>query len=76
MQEIGCDDSKATVVADGFLRVSEAAAFLGLSRSALYALMEQGKLAYAKIGNARRIPRRALIEFGVSSLKGGEVTSS
>jgi excisionase family DNA binding protein len=44
----------------GLMRVREAAAFLGLSRSKLYALMEAGELRFAKIGKSRRIPRTEL----------------
>ena len=42
------------------MRVREAAAFLGLSRSKLYALMEAGELRFAKFGKSRRIPRAEL----------------
>lgn len=76
MPDIERDDNKAAVIADGFISVREAADFLGLSRSTLYALMEKGKMPFAKIGSARRVPRRALIEFGVSSLKGCEAPST
>ena len=41
----------------GLLGVPEAAEFLGLSRSDLYARMEHGELAYCKIGRRRLIRR-------------------
>lgn len=59
------------LVQEGLVTVAEAARFTGLSRSSLYTLMETGRLVYAKIGRARRIPRRALIELAASSLRGG-----
>jgi excisionase family DNA binding protein len=56
----------------GLLPVSEAAEFLGVSRSMVYALMEDGQLPYVKIGRARRIPRRALLAFAAERLRGSE----
>ncbi len=59
------------LVVDGLVRIAEAERFSGLSRSKLYELMEAGDLAYVKLGRARRIPRRALIELAARSLTGG-----
>ncbi len=59
-----------TLVGDGLLTVSEATAFLRLSRSTLYTLMDAGELAYVRIGRSRRIPRRALIDLAAVSLRG------
>jgi excisionase family DNA binding protein len=56
------------LVAQGLVGVAEAGKFLGLSRSMVYLLMEQGRLPFAKIGKARRIPRRALVDFAEQSL--------
>ena len=58
------------LVGDGLLTVSEATAFLRLSRSTLYTLMDQGELAFVRIGRARRIPRRALIVLAAAHLNG------
>ncbi len=58
------------MVLDGLVSVPEAARFLGLSRSKVYSLMEAGELAYVKIGRARRIPRRALIQLAASHVVG------
>jgi excisionase family DNA binding protein len=44
----------------GLVRISDAAAFLAVSRSKLYSLMEDGQLRYVKLGRSRRIPREAL----------------
>ncbi|MGH3427141.1 MAG: helix-turn-helix domain-containing protein [Mycobacteriales bacterium] len=64
-------DEAVEVVQEGLVTVAEAGRFTGLSRSSLYALMERGKLLYVKIGRARRIPRRALIELVASNLRCG-----
>ncbi|MFO0800497.1 MAG: helix-turn-helix domain-containing protein [Gemmataceae bacterium] len=48
------------VVSDGLERVVEAARFLGVSRSLIYKLIDAGVLPSVKIGNARRIPIRAV----------------
>src|SRR6516164_3641094 len=49
------------LVADGLLRVDEAADFLKVSRSKVYQLMDRGELRYAKIGKSRRIPHKAVV---------------
>lgn len=69
MQDIGRDE----LVADGLMTVAEAANFLRISRSKLYSLMDQGQLAFVRLGQnghraSRRIPRRALIEFAARHL--------
>jgi excisionase family DNA binding protein len=58
------------VVADGFARVPEAEKFLGISRAKLYAIMDAGDLAYAKVGRSRRIPWVALREYAAQCLVG------
>jgi excisionase family DNA binding protein len=50
-------------VADGLMTIPEACAFLRLSRSKLYQLMDTGALQYVKIDGARRIARRTLFCF-------------
>jgi len=55
---------------DGLMTVGEAADFLRVSRSSVYGLMEQGKLAFAKFGKSRRIPKKALLELAEKSLVG------
>ena len=64
----------AALVADGLLKVSEAAAFLQLARASLYVLMDQGELPFVKLGRSRRIPRRALVELAARGLRGGTNT--
>jgi excisionase family DNA binding protein len=58
------------IVEDGLDTVESAKAFLQVSRSFLYGLMEAGKLEYVKLGKARRIPRRALIDLAARGLVG------
>jgi excisionase family DNA binding protein len=54
----------------GFARVSEAAAYLAISRAHLYALMEQGSLRFAKLGRSRRVLWSDLEELARKSLVG------
>jgi excisionase family DNA binding protein len=63
---------RESLVEGGCLSVEAARAFLGgISRATLYALMEQGKLAWTKVGRRRVIPKRGLIAFLASELHGG-----
>jgi excisionase family DNA binding protein len=58
----------ADMVRDGFLTVPDAARFLGISRSKVYLLMDDGELIYAKFGSSRRVPRQALIDYATRNL--------
>ena len=58
------------IVADGLLTIKEAGAFLKVSRATIYTLMDSGDLPFVKIGRARRIPKRAVIEFAQRNLFG------
>jgi excisionase family DNA binding protein len=60
-----------SLVADGLVPLADAMAFLSVSRSTLYELMEKGVLPYSKIGRSRRIPKRALVELAQQTLRGG-----
>jgi excisionase family DNA binding protein len=48
------------IFSDGLEKVTEAAKFLGLSRSTVYKLVSLGVLPSVKIGACRRIPKRAV----------------
>ena len=61
------DDVKV-LVADGMDRVPRAAQFLGVSKSMMYRMMDNGQLAYVKLGKARLIPRKALVELAARNL--------
>ena len=63
-------DRDFELVVDGLVAIGEAEKFLGLGRSTLYALMGKGELPYVKIGRARRIPRKALVELATRNLVG------
>lgn len=51
------------VWAEGAIRVVDAVAFSGLSRSELYELMTSGKLPWSKPGRHRLVPRRWLVQW-------------
>jgi excisionase family DNA binding protein len=61
--EVVAEEGSEGLIEDGFVNVAGASAFLVVSRSKVYELMEAGELAYAKFGRTRRIPRRALREY-------------
>ena len=62
------DKQRIGMVEDGLLTVAEAEQITGLKKSKLYLLMASGQLPYCKIGSARRIPRRALLELMARNL--------
>lgn len=64
------DGRRGELVRDGLMTVAETVAFLRVSRSTVYALMEQGRLPYTHICRTRRIPRRAIIDLAAANLKG------
>jgi Helix-turn-helix domain len=51
------------MVSEGCFSVKEAVAFSGLSITQLTKHMDNGALPYVRDGRARRIPRRALVDF-------------
>ena len=53
------------------LTVHQAREALGVGRTGVYKLIDQGLLKCFKIGNAYKIPKTALIEYINSSCKGG-----
>ena len=53
------------------LTVHQAREALGVGRTGVYKLIDQGLLKCFKIGNAYKIPKSALIEFVTNSCKGG-----
>jgi len=59
------------IISDGLERISEAAAFLGMSRSHIYRLIREGVLPSAKIGKSRRVPIRAVRDLALNSMVSG-----
>ena len=53
------------------LTVHQAREALGVGRTGVYKLIDQGLLKCFKIGNAYKIPKSALIEYVTASCKGG-----
>ena len=53
------------------LSVHQAREALGVGRTGVYKLIDQGLLKCFKIGNAYKIPKSALIEYVTNSCKGG-----
>ena len=53
------------------LTVQQSREALGVGRTGVYKLIDQGLLKCFKIGNAYKIPKTALIEYVNSSCKGG-----
>jgi excisionase family DNA binding protein len=66
----GVAATETSLIDDGFVTVPEGAKFLSVSRAKVYALMDQGQLAFCKFGKSRRIPRKALREYAERCLVG------
>ncbi len=61
-------EKHANLLSDGLMTVNEACEWLGFGRSRVYQLMGSGELVYVKIGNSRRVPKRALVELAARGL--------
>jgi excisionase family DNA binding protein len=59
---------KHNIISEGLERVSDAALFLGVSRSSVYKLITLGILPSVKLGNSRRVPIRAVRELVLDRL--------
>jgi excisionase family DNA binding protein len=63
--------ASAPLCADGLVKpYPDAAAFLSISKTSIYKLMQSGKIPYVRVtdGGDVRIPRTALIEFAEARL--------
>jgi len=69
------DTERYELIGDGLERVSQAAKFLGISRSKLYRLIESGVLPSVRLGRSRRIPIRAVRELAACSLEQADVAN-
>ena len=56
------------VCMEGLLTINEAAAFLAVSRSKLYMMMNDGALPSVRLGRSRRIPRLAAIQLAARNM--------
>ena len=56
------------LIEDGLERISETARFLGVSRSHVYRLIQDGVLPSVKIGKSRRVPVRAVHELVLNKM--------
>jgi excisionase family DNA binding protein len=56
-------DENDELFLEGVISTNAAAKFLSVSRSMVYLLMDQGALPFVKIGKARRIPMRAVVNL-------------
>jgi excisionase family DNA binding protein len=56
------------LLADGLERISDAARYLGVSRSLVYRLINAGVLPSVRIGRNRRIPIRAVRDLASDNL--------
>ncbi len=54
---------KERLIQEGLLNVREVEAIAGVKKSKIYELMSSGELPYVKIGSARRIPKRGLLDY-------------
>ena len=59
---------KHNIISEGLERVSDAARFLGISRSSVYKLIASGIMPSVKFGNSRRVPIRAVRELVLDRL--------
>jgi len=65
--------ANAEIIEDGLLTVEQACRLLAVSRSFLYSRMDAGAIPFCRLGRARRIPRRSLIDYAASRLNGGAI---
>lgn len=64
------------LVNDGLQRITETARFLGVSRSLIYRLINDGSLPTVRIGRSRRVPIRAVRELAAANLIRSPVRSA
>lgn len=56
-------DDSLTLAAEGAMTVIDAARHLGISRSRLYELMDDGEIRYVHIGRRRLVPRASVQHY-------------
>lgn len=60
--------SNEELIADGLLTIKEVMEFLAISRSQLDQLIRQGVFPTVTLVTARRIPRRAVVDYVMSRI--------
>jgi excisionase family DNA binding protein len=63
--------TKEDLVSDGAVTVDEACQFLGLKKSTVYVLMDDGTIPSLEIRGRKLIPKKALVELLASKMTGG-----
>ncbi|MBI5493750.1 MAG: helix-turn-helix domain-containing protein [Deltaproteobacteria bacterium] len=67
---------RAALVEAGLISIEQACELSSLGRTTIYAAMTTGELRFARIGRARRIPRRALLDWLAAHVVGGEQSAA
>lgn len=62
------DSNCPDLLSDGLARVADAARFLGVSKSFVYALIRSGALSSIKLGTSRRVPIRAVRDLARNNI--------
>jgi hypothetical protein len=63
-------DRRQELASDGFMSVSAAVSFSGVSKSELYRAMGDGRLAWTPWGRRRLVSRRSLTELLTARMSG------
>jgi len=63
-------DGPGSTDVHGFVSVADAAAFLGLGQSTVYAMIDKGLIPHAQFGRSKRVPKRFLVDTESEALRG------
>ena len=55
------------LMTDGTVSINEAMGMLGVCRSTIYELMDEGRLGYTRVKTRRRIPRLVIVRYLASN---------
>ena len=56
-------NDQVSQLADGLVRVKDAAQYLAVSRGHVYRMMNNGQLAWVQLGDARRIAMKSVVDY-------------
>ncbi len=65
--------TRRELISDGFDSVTDAAAYLAISKSRMYELLHSGSISYSKHGNKLVVSRAALREYAALRLQIGSI---